>query len=1058
KQLTQSGYLSIPKAPLEESYPLTASQNRLWLLSQLDGGSLAYNIPIALELTGVLDKDKFEASFQKVIERHEILRTGFKADESGLVRQHILPVESVDFRLIREDFTSVNNQQESVSNYLVEQSSFAFNLEKAPLLRGGIVTLEEQKHLFFLSMHHIIGDGWSLELLVSEVVKIYNGLTQGLETELPVLNIQYKDYAVWLNSELQQENHLKSKEFWMSQFSGELPVLDLPSFKKRPLLQSYKGESINYTFSKGFSDKLKSYSKTQDATLFMTLMAGVKTLLYKYTGQNDIIIGTPIAGREHPDLENQAGLYLNTLAIRTQFKEKTSFSEIVNQEKQTLLEAYEHQNYPFDEVIGNLNLKRDMSRSALFDVMVVLQNQGQLKNLVSNEELTGLQIKNYEFKSGTSQFDVSFVFIETEEGLSLTIQYNTDLYDVVLIQRMFAHLELLMTQAIEQTSVVVEELSYITAEEKLQVTQNFNNTLAEYSKDKTIIDLFEEQVEKTPNEIAVVFDDIEISYKVLNEQANQLGAYLRNHYDIQPDDLVGIKLERSERMMTAIFGILKSGAAYVPIDLAYPQSRIEYIEKDSNSKVIIDEAVLASFYKEQQDYSTSNIEKNNSSKDLAYVIYTSGTTGNPKGVMVEHRNATALIDWSKEEYAQSKFDIVYAVTSYCFDLSVYEFFFTLTTGKTLRILKNALEIANYSNSDKNILLNTVPSVVRKLLEDKISFKNIKVLNMAGEILSTDIIEQLPLESIEVRNLYGPSEDTTYSTSYLITSKTQRTISVGRPISNTQAWILDESLSAVPVGITGKIYLSGDGVTRGYLNKPELTAEKFIENPFIKGERMYDTGDLAYWLPDGNIEFIGRKDHQVKIRGFRIELGEIETAISKYSEFMKQVVLEAKEIKSTQVLAAYYAASENIDKAELRTYLQSVLPEFMIPNYYVQLENMPLTPNGKVDKKALPDISGEDIIKKEYAAPTNEIEEQLVQIWQEVLKVDQIGITDNFFELGGHSLIVGQLINRINTQFDVLVNIKEIFISPTIEILALNIENAKWLQEAVLEDSATKIFI
>ncbi|MFZ0596041.1 MAG: non-ribosomal peptide synthetase, partial [Flavobacterium sp.] len=372
--------------------------------------------------------------------------------------------------------------------------------------------------------------------------------------------------------------------------------------------------------------------------------------------------------------------------------------------------------------------------------------------------------------------------------------------------------------------------------------------------------------------------------------------------------------------------------------------------------------------------------------------------------------------------------------------------------------KNALEIANYSDNDENILLNTVPSVVRKLLEDKISFKNIKVLNMAGEILPTDIIEQLPLESIEVRNLYGPSEDTTYSTCYLIRSKTQRTISVGRPISNTQAWILDESLSPVPLGIAGKIYLSGDGVTRGYLNKPELTAEKFIDNPFIEGERMYDTGDLAYWMPDGNIEFIGRKDHQVKIRGFRIELGEIETAISKYSQFMKQVVLEAREIKSIQVLAAYYVASENIDKAELRSYLQGVLPEFMIPNYYIQLENMPLTPNGKVDKKALPDISGEDIIKKEYVAPTNEIEEQLVVIWQEVLKVEQIGITDNFFELGGHSLIVGQLINRINTQFDVLVNIKEIFISPTIEILALNIENAKWLQEAVLEDSATKIFI
>ncbi|WP_426094737.1 amino acid adenylation domain-containing protein [Flavobacterium sp. DSR2-3-3] len=1054
----EEGYVSIEKAPLQDSYPVTASQNRLWLLSQLDGGSLAYNIPFALELSGHLDKEKFEASFQKVIERHEILRTGFKADDSGLVRQHILPANSVAFKLIHEDFSLVNNKEQTVSDYLQNQGNIAFDLEQAPLLRAGLLALDKQKHVFFLSMHHIIGDGWSLELLVSEVVQIYNGLNYGFEIDLPVLNIQYKDYAVWLNQELQQEKHQQSKEFWLSQFSGEIPVLDLPSFSKRPLTQSYKGDSVNRTFSQSFSDKLKTYSKTQDATLFMTLMAGVKTLLYRYTGQNDIIIGTPIAGREHPDLENQAGLYLNTLAVRTQFGEKVNFWQVLNQEKQTLLEAYQHQNYPFDDLIGNLNLKRDMSRSALFDVMVVLQNQGQLKNLVNGDGLTGLEIRNYEFKSKTSQFDVSFVFIEREEGLSLTIQYNTDLYDSLLIERMFAHRELLMTQAMEETSLTVEELSYITAEEQLQVTETFNDTFAEYSKDRTIIDLFEEQTEKTPDQIAVVFEDKELSYRSLNEQSNQLAGYLRKHYAIEPDDLIGIKLERSERMMVAIFGILKSGGAYVPIDLTYPQSRIDYIEKDSNSKLIIDEAVLELFYQEQQQYSPLNIQKNNTPNNLAYVIYTSGTTGNPKGVMVEHSNAVALIDWSKDEYAQSSFDMVYAVTSYCFDLSVYEFFFTLTTGRTLRVLKNALDIATYSHSDKNVLLNTVPSVIRKLLEDKISLGNIKVLNMAGEILPTDIVDQLPLESIEVRNLYGPTEDTTYSTSYLITSKNHRTISIGRPITNTQAWILNESLSPVPTGVTGKIYLSGKGVTRGYLNKAELTAEKFIANPFMEGGIMYDTGDLGYWLPDGKIEFIGRKDHQVKIRGYRIELGEIETTISKYSESVKQVILEAKEIKSTQALAAYYVASEDIDKGKLRNYLQAVLPEFMIPGYYVQLESMPLTPNGKIDRKALPGISGEDVIKKEYVAPRNETEEKLVEIWKEVLKVDKIGITDNFFELGGHSLIVGQLINRINKQFDVLINIKEIFMSPTIEILALNIENAKWFEEAVLEDSATKIFI
>ncbi len=1058
EQLSDAGYVSITPAPLHESYPLTASQKRLWLLSQLDGGSLAYNIPFAFELSGILDKNKFEASVEKVIHRHEILRTYFKPDESGEVRQHIIAAESVDFKLMEKDFTYADNQQKAVSDYLQEQNNTAFDLEKAPLLRAGIVKLDEQRHIFFLTMHHIIGDGWSLELLVAETVKIYNALNEGWEADLPVLNIQYKDYAFWLSGELGNEKHQASKAFWMKQFSGEIPVLDLPSFNKRPKTQSYKGNSISHTFSQTFTDQLKSYCKVQDATLFMTLMAGVKTLLYRYTGQHDIIIGTPIAGREHPDFENQVGLYLNTLAIRTQLQEKAGFPEILKQEKETLLEAYQHQNYPFDDLIGSLNLKRDMSRSALFDVMVVLQNQSQLKNLNSGDGLTGLQIKNYEFKSSTSQFDVSFVFTENEDRLSLTIQYNTDLYDSLLIERMSDHLELLMTDAFKNSTLTADELSYITPEERLEVTQTFNATAADYSHDKTIIDKFEEQVLKTPDHTAVIFQDKELSYRSLNELSNQLGGYLRKHYDIQPDDLIGIKLERSERMMAAIFGILKSGAAYVPIDLSYPESRIEYIEKDSNSKLIIDEGVFESFYREKDQYSKLNIVKNNTPKDLAYVIYTSGTTGNPKGVMVEHRNAAALIDWSIEEYANSTFDMVYAVTSYCFDLSVYEFFFTLTTGKTLRVLNNALDIETYINTDKKVLLNTVPSVVRKLLEDNVSLENIKVLNMAGEILPTDIIDQLPLEKMEVRNLYGPSEDTTYSTCYLITSKANRTISIGRPISNTQAWILNESLLPVPTGVTGKVYLSGNGVTRGYLNKADLTAEKYIDNPSIPGEKMYDTGDLAYWLPDGNIEFIGRKDHQVKIRGYRIELGEIETAVSKYSELIKQVILEAKEIKSTQTLVAYYTASENINKGELRNYLQNVLPEFMVPGYYVQLEKMPLTPNGKIDRKALPDISGQDVIKKEYTAPRTETEEILVSIWQEVLKVDRIGVTDNFFELGGHSLIVGQVINRVNKYFDVSINIKEIFMSPTIEVLALNIENAKWIKEAVLEDSATKILI
>ncbi|WP_166922942.1 non-ribosomal peptide synthetase, partial [Flavobacterium poyangense] len=535
----------------------------------------------------------------------------------------------------------------------------------------------------------------------------------------------------------------------------------------------------------------------------------------------------------------------------------------------------------------------------------------------------------------------------------------------------------------------------------------------------------------TPNTIAVVFEETEFTYQELNESANQLAYYLRENYSITPNDLVGLKLDRNEQMIVAILGILKSGAAYVPIDINYPEDRIAYIEKDSTSKVIIDEAAFKRFNAVQERYSKENLEKINTSEDLAYVIYTSGTTGNPKGVMVEHRNASELINWSQLEFDSSKFEMMYAVTSYCFDLSVYEIFYPLSIGKKIRVLKNALDIKNYINKENKILLNTVPSVVRKLVEEGIDLSNVSFINMAGEVVPVDIVLKLQTEKAEVRNLYGPSEDTTYSTSYLVQNQEYRSIPIGKPISNTQVYILDEALQPLPIGVTGKLYVSGAGVARGYLNKPELTAEKFIANPFIEGSRMYDTGDFGCWLPDGNIEFLGRKDHQVKIRGYRIELGEIENNILDYSEDLKQVVVEAKEHHQEKVLVAYLVTQLDINKSELRSFLQERLPDYMIPGFYVALNALPLTPNGKIDRKALPNVEGEDFIRKSYVAPTNDIEHQLVHIWQEVLGIDTIGITDNFFELGGHSLKAIQVINRIKREIGHGIEVSDMFKYPTI---------------------------
>ncbi len=1029
KQLQKNQYSAIVKAPEAASYPLTASQSRLWTLSQLEGGSLAYNMPGVVQLTGIVNIDKLEESFRFLIHRHEILRTYFKTNDEGEVRQHILPAAQVNFTITEKDYSSVENQKEVIADYLQNKNNEPFDLEQAPLVRASLIRLKENEYVFFLSLHHIIGDGWSIEILLSEVIKTYNALTQGKAIDLPELSLHYKDYTLWLNEELHQQKEQASEQYWLQQFQGELPVLDLPSFKTRPLIKTYNGHNLTHQFSKVFLEKLKTFSKEQDVTLFMTLMGGINALLHRYTAQDDIIIGTPIAGREHPDLENQLGLYLNTLAIRTKLNKKISFLDLVALQKETLLGAYDHQNYPFDALVGKLNLKRDTSRSALFDVLVVLQNQVQLNNL-NNEELINFQISDYDFKSKTAQLDMSFTFVETE-GLNLRIEYNTDIYEENLIERIFLHFENLLTASIEQPEKGIREIHYLTDKEEQQLLADFNNTAVAYPKDKTIVDLFEEQAARTPNTIAVVFEETQITYQELNQSANQLANYLRENYSIEPNDLVGLKLERNEKMIVAMLGILKSGAAYVPIDIHYPEDQIAYIEKDSNSKVIIDEAALERFSEIQEQYAKENLEKIHTTQDLAYVIYTSGTTGNPKGVMVEHSNAFELINWSDLEFDSSKFEVIYAVTSYCFDLSIYEIFYPLSIGKKIRVLKNALDIKNYIHKENKILLNTVPSVVRKLIEENTDLNNVSFINMAGEIVPVDIVSKLQAEKAEVRNLYGPSEDTTYSTNYVIQNQEYRSIPIGKPISNTQVYILDEALQLLPIGVTGKLYVSGAGVTRGYLNKPELTAEKFIPNPFIEGSRIYDTGDFGCWLPDGTIEFLGRKDHQVKIRGYRIELGEIENAILDYSENLQQVVVEVKEHHQEKVLVAYLVAKNSIDKSELRGFLQERLPDYMIPGFYVALDTLPLTPNGKIDRKSLPAVDGEDFIRKTYVAPKNDIENKLATIWQEVLGIDTIGTTDNFFELGGHSLKAIKVINRIKTEIGSGIEVSDIFKYPTI---------------------------
>lgn len=561
---------------------------------------------------------------------------------------------------------------------------------------------------------------------------------------------------------------------------------------------------------------------------------------------------------------------------------------------------------------------------------------------------------------------------------------------------------------------------------------------------ETIISLFHSQVLKTPGNIALEYGEKKLTYAMLNEQSNQFAFYLLENTGVSQGDFVGVKLGRSEKLLISLLGVLKAGATYVPIDVNYPDQRIGYIENDSNCKLVIDDKEFRVFEGGSDNYPKDNIQNCKNSRDLAYIIYTSGTTGNPKGVMINHNNAVALINWAKEEFKGTDFDVVYAATSHCFDLSVFEFFYTLSVGKRIKLLDSALEISKHLENDSKVLLNTVPSIIRSLLKEGCDLSSISAVNLAGEPFPVDIAKRLLTTEAEIRNLYGPSEDTTYSTCYRLShTKGLKSIPIGQPIANTQVYILDGHMQLLPPGAIGKLHVSGAGVAQGYLNRPELTAKNFLENPYFKGERIYDTGDLARWLPDGNIEFLGRKDSQVKLRGYRIELGEIENSITEFSEDILQAVVDIKTVEKEDILIGYYVEKRVLDKSQLRTYLQKKLPSYMIPTYFSRLAFIPLTPNGKVDKKALSEIKNSNIIRNDYVAPRNKIEQDLATIWEEILGLDQVGITDNFFELGGHSLKINTLLNRISVKYNTVIKIEQFFSSPTIEFMSLHIENVQW---------------
>jgi len=1030
--------VTIEQAPLSEDYPLSSAQRRLWVLSQFEEGSLAYNIPGVFIFEGELDSGALSGAFETLIERHESLRTVFREVSSGEIRQHILKAPETGFQIAHHDVR--NEGEAAIMQAVYAHLAERFNLENGPLLRAALYQATDTKWVFSYVMHHIISDGWSMDVLLKELMQLYNASVQQISAPLQPLDIQYKDYAVWQQQQLSDEKLVQHKDYWLKQFSGELPVLGLPLDRVRPAIKSYNGASITYTISPDISTRLQALCQSSDSTLFMGLLSAVNVLLYRYTGQEDIVVGSPVAGREHAELHDQIGFYVNTLALRTQIDSKDTYRQLLAKVRQITIDAYQHQAYPFDELLEVLQVQRDMSRNALFDVLVVLQQQPGF--LAGEKAFSGLRIKAVEHEASHSKVDLQFTFVDNGDGLQLHIAYNTDIYVGSTIERMAGHLGELLNVMTADPEQVLSTLDYLGVTERGLLLDTFNATAVTYPQDKTIIDLFVIQSQKTPDRPAVIFDDKIFTYQQLHQLSGQFAIYLAQVYPVKPGDLVAIGLERSEWLPVVILGILKTGAAYVPIDTHYPQERIDYILKDGNCGAYIDAAELEKFIFVQDTYDAAFTPVHNHADDIAYCIYTSGSTGTPKGVLNSHAGLYNRLLWMRDYLQVKEDDVFLQKTPYTFDVSVWELLLPFITGSALVIAgpdkhKDPAYLQDIIYARGITIAHFVPSMLGIFLLDVTDLKcgALKHIVCSGEELPASMVlgcrEKVP--GARIHNFYGPTEAAIDVTAIDLTTIDiqEQGVTIGRPVANTKIYIVNDSLQLQPVGVPGELLISGVQVAKGYMHLDELTAAKFIADPFAEGHRVYRTGDLARWLPDGTIQYLGRSDDQVKIRGNRIELGEIEKMISSFDGIEQGVAL-AKDVNGEKALVAYYKLSAAIDKTALKQYLAQRLPEYMVPAYYIALEDVPLTVSGKVNRKALPGIGDADIIHQQYIAPRNTTEQALAGIWEEILNRPRIGIKDRFFELGGHSLKATRLASKIHKVLGVKVPLKTLFTVNTIE--------------------------
>ncbi len=1046
----------IPRRANDGPVPLSFAQQRLWFFDQWEPGSIVYNLPAALRLRGPLNVPALERAFNEIVRRHEALRTTFGLlDESPV--QIIHKAERRELKVVDLRQTPAETRYAGAQRIASEQARRLFDLSTGPLVVLELLRLDDEDHLLVITMHHIISDGWSIRVFINEAGALYDAYCSGRESPLPEPEIQYADFAVWQREQLRGDILEQHLEYWKKQLADAPNTIELPTDSPRPPVKTFNGNILPFALALSVGADLAELSRREGATLFMTLLAAFAVLLYRYTGREDILVGSPIANRNRAELESLMGFFVNTLVMRADLSGDPTFRELLRRIKDVAIEAYAHQDLPFEKLVEELQPERSLSHTPLFQTLFHLQNA-----LTERLKLSGLDLGAVEIADDTAKFDLSITMTEAEDRLRGNFNYNADLFEPATIERMIAHFRTLIESVAANPEERISRLPLLPSGEREKLIREWNATRAEYPRTKTIVELFQEHAGRSPDSIAVRFNDAVLTYGELNSRANQLAGYLRD-LNVGQETAVGLWSERSIELITGMIGILKAGGTYLPLEAGFPVQRLELMIGAARARVVLmrkrliegppaisaTTVYLDEEWKAIERYSPENLARLCGPDNLAYVMYTSGSTGLPKGIAIPHRGIVRLLFGN--DYARfGSGETFLRMAPSGFDASTFEIWGALLHGGSCVLLDEHVAAADdvkHAIAKHNVTTAWLTSSLFNAIvdEDAGALAGLEQLLIGGERLSVKHVNEARgrLRGTRIINGYGPTENTTFTCCYRLNGEADDYhggVPIGRPIANTRVYVLDKEMNPAPIGVTGELYAAGDGLARGYLDQPDLTAEVFLPDPYAEepGSRLYRTGDLVRYRADGNVEFIGRTDNQIKLRGYRIEFEEIEAALAGHSQVRQCAVAVKEDHARERGLAAYVAPVSNVElsSAELRSFLEQRLPAYMIPARFVLMEALPLTTRGKIDRAALPDPPRERAAKTgAFVPPGNAVEEVLAGIVGELLGVEAVGMRDNFFELGGHSLLATQLVTRVRKTFHVELPLRAFFEAPTVAALS-----------------------